>query len=159
MKIILILAVVALLVVAGVFYFGAGSVDLAPASKPVPATPPPQDFHAVTDVLAKEMSSVPATLEAPSVEPASAFTIKSRLTAAPNPRPEYQALAHACELIIYADQEHSVRQSRDQAEQAAAAATARVPLHSRAQADWSQYRQQTDAEVRRLLASLPKVKS
>ncbi len=160
MKTILILAVVALLVIAAVLYFGGGTPDLTVTAKnpsPPAAAPPAQDFHAVTAVLEKELGSVPTTLEAPGITPANAFTIKSRLAAAPDPRPEYQTLAHACELIIYADQEHAVRRRRDQEEQVTAGA-ARAPLHARAQADWDRYRQQSDAEVRRLLASLQNAK-
>ncbi len=154
MKIFLILAAVVLLAIVAVLYFGSGDLDRATPAKNSSVAPPPADFHAVTALLETEMSNVPATLEVPSVEPANAFSIKSRLIAAPNPRPEYQVLAHACELIIYADQEHSVRQSNDRMEQQAADAPARAGIHARAQAGWNGYRQQTDAEVKRLLASL-----
>ena len=159
MKILLTLAAIAFLVIAAILYFGSGDLDLTtPARKPVAAATPPPDFHAVAALLAKEMGSVPVTLDAPSVEPADAFGVKSRLVAAPNPRPEYQTLAHACELIIYADQEHSIRRRSDQVEQQTAAAPSRLALHAKAQADWNNYRLQTDAEVKRLLASLPNAK-
>lgn len=171
MKIFLFLAVAAALITAAILYFGSGELDLtAPKKKdsPAQATPAPQDFHAVTALLAKDMGEVPASLDAPEAEPVNAFNVKSRLGGASAARQEYQVLVQACDLIIFADQEHAVRHRQDQEAQhnasgdlmasAGARQTAvtntRTALHTRAQADWDGYRRQTDAEVKRLLGSL-----
>ena len=170
MKYLIILAVATFLIVAAILYFGAGALDLAPKKTEAAQQPaaPTQDFQAVTALLEQDMTNIPASLDAPRVAPANAFSVKSRLGSAPTAHAEYQVLVQACDLIIYADQEHSVRQRRDQetaqgvsgdpmaTEKAnhAATSTARTTLHARAQADWDAYRQQTDAEVHRLLGSL-----
>ena len=80
---------------------------------------------------------------------------------------EYQTLYQACDLVIRADQEHSVRQEnclraqnhvytspleKVNAEQIDKAQRD-VILH-KAEMEWTAYRQQTDTEVHRLLASL-----
>lgn len=114
------------------------------------------------------MSGVPTSLDAPGVPPRAAFNVKSRLGALASTRKEYQTLVQACDLIIYADQQHSVRQS--QAQQARQSVSGdpmanakqnqlstdaeRTAIHARAQADWEAYRRQTDQEVSRLLHSL-----
>ena len=166
MKYLIILAVIVLLVVAGVFYFGSGDLSIAPKKVETVQEAPKQDFHAVTTLLQQDMNNIPALLDAPRMAPANAFSVKSRLGNAPA-REEYQVLAQACNLIIYADQEHSVRQRGDQeaqhnvsgdpmagAKANGALSVARAALHARAQADWTAYRQQTDTEVHRLLDSL-----
>ncbi len=172
MKIFLVLAVAVVLIIAAILYFGSGDLDLTPPKKPSQADAPPQDFHAVTALLQKDMGSVPTSLDAPEVEPVNAFHIKSRLSGATAAHQEYQVLAKACDLIIYADQEHSVRQRQDVEAQRgasgdlmasagarqAATANTRTAIHAKAQADWDGYRQQTDAEVKRLLGSLQNAK-
>ena len=114
------------------------------------------------------MSAIPSSLDAPGAPPNAAFNVKSRLSAVASTRKEYQTLVQACNLIIYADQEHSVRQSRAlQAQQSASgdlmsnnkdrklqAVSERTSIHAKAQADWESYRRQTDQEVSRLLHSL-----
>ena len=173
MKILITLAVVALLIVAAMFFFGGGELAIAP--KPTPgadADTPPLNFTPLVGLLEKDMSGIPASLDDSGTTPANAFRVKGRLQGASAARPEYQTLSQACELIIDADKEHSVRQMQDrqaehgvsgdpmanaQAQQGAVSA-ARTTLHAKAQADWAAYRQQTDAEVHRLLGSLQNAK-
>ena len=150
MKILVTLAVVALLAVIAVFYFGGEAVDLTTAT-PAPAVAPKLDFTALSTVLQQDMSNIPTSLDAPRIAPAKTFNVKSRLASAAAPPPEYQTLGHVCELIIDADQEHSVRHA--EAQQSADAA-----LHAQMQANWDAYRVQTDSEVHRLLASLKSAK-
>ena len=150
MKILVTLAVVALLAVAAVFYFGGEAVDLTRAT-PAPAETPTLDFTALGAVLQQDMSSIPASLDAPRVAPAKTFNVRSRLEGAPAPPPEYQTLGHVCELIIDADKEHSVRAGE-------ARQTADAAARAQAQANWDAYRLQSDAEVHRLLASLKRAR-
>lgn len=177
MKTIAVLAVIALLIVAAIIYFSDRDLGLAPiksglsssqAQDSPPAAGTPGGFTEVANALEQEMHGIPSSLDAAGVPLRTAFNVKSRLAAAASTRKEYQALVQACDLIIYADQEHSVRQARvrqsqqnvsgDPMANAKANQTQntaeRSSIHAKAQADWETYRRQTDQEVTRLLGSL-----
>lgn len=178
MKIFITLVVAVLLVVAAALFFGSGDLDIA--AKPTPANAPGaaaaaasnQNFAPVSALLQGDMDKIPATLESPGVSPVNAFNVKSRLGGAQTARVEYQKLNQVCDLIIYADTEHSVRLMKvnedqklligdlmvNSATNQANMSSARTTLHTRAQAEWDAYRRQTDTEVRRLLGSLQNAK-
>ena len=178
MRILAVLAVIALAIIAAIIHFS--DQDLGLTAKPIELPSPAQvqgspgpaveeSFAGVAGSLVHDMSSIPTSLDAPGVPPRAAFNVKSRLAAAASTRKEYQTLVQACDLIIYADQEHSVRQAQvRQARQGISgnlmasaqennlhASTTRTSLQTQAQADWDAYRSQTDREVTRLLHSLP----
>ena len=151
MKLLVTLAVVALLIVAALFLFGGGELAVAP--KPTPDVPR-LDFAPIVALLEKDMSSIPISLDDSGPTPANAFRVKARLQSSDATHPQYQTLSQACELIIDTDKEHSVRQGQDRQAQEASASAARTALHAQAQAGWDAYRQQTDTEVRRLFGTL-----
>ena len=178
MRILAVLAVIALLIIAAIIHFGNYDFGGAPmmVESPSPAqaqaAPPAAnaqgDFTGVAASLANDMQSVPASLDAPGVPPRAAFNVKSRLGSLVSTRKEYHTLVQACDLIIYADQEHSVRQLQaKQAQQSVSGdlmgnakanqvqvTAGRESVHAKAQADWEIYRRRTDQEVSRLLGSL-----
>ena len=113
------------------------------------------------------MSKIPLTLHDPRFVPSHAFMIRSQIQDFLGQHEEYRVLNQACELIIHADQEHSVRGRENQQAQARVYTsplndtnadihnkTRREAVDQQAETAWSVYRTQTDAEVGRLLDSL-----
>ena len=176
MRTLVVLAVITLAISAAIIHFSDYDFGLTPGkvgspsdqTQASPGTDPQESFAGVANSLQHDMSVVPVSLDAPGVPPRAAFNVKSRLAASASTRKEYRTLLQVCDLIIYADQEHSVRQLQTrQAQQSASGdlmanakaqklqtASERTTIHTRAQADWEAYRRQTDKEVSRLLGSL-----
>ena len=140
-------------------------IDRARKSPPPAPTPiPKQNFESLVAVLRGDMTRIPASLQAPRAVPSHAFTVKSQLQGALSQHEEYEVLNRVCDLLIYADQEHSVRQ-RDfltvgAGPRASSLSTSGDPEVRRAlvqkdqETAWMAYRQKTDSEVQRLLGML-----